>query len=271
MILTEIKNNKKSILTEGQVRKLLAEPLKQYLKEYKALNANDNDFVGDFKIYKYKIPPKLRFIEAYEIMKNSGPKLKKILGDEIVIGKEKTDDFDRITVRISGDDKHNVGEIGDYIVRNLDNNALTIVKGNEFEKIFVQTSNPDDILDSLCKTTEKTVSEIIRTNDDTSDGECPIDLSYFPNNMGINLCSVHSIKWKKLPDNELVSIKIVFKPDPLLNIKKSVDSTIDNVMDYYKRAADANFNIDENKKRVVRLTESQLKKIIGNSIRKIIR
>ena len=57
------------------------------------------------------------------------------------------------------------------------------------------------------KTTEKRVSELIET------GESPIPLEIFPNQMGINLLSVYSIKWTTRDDGQLFSITVNFIPE----------------------------------------------------------
>jgi hypothetical protein len=41
---------------------------------------------------------------------------------------------------------------------------------------------------------------------------CPIPLGFFPNQMGINLCSVESITWTQRDDGQLVSVSIQFIP-----------------------------------------------------------
>ena len=55
-------------------------------------------------------------------------------------------------------------------------------------------------------TVTKSVTELVET------GECPFPLDVFPNNMGINLCSVEAITWTRRDDNQLVSIVIHFIP-----------------------------------------------------------
>lgn len=54
----------------------------------------------------------------------------------------------------------------------------------------------------------KKVEELIDNED-----ECPIPLSVFPNNMGINLCSVDSISWQKQADGQLVNLTVNFIPE----------------------------------------------------------
>jgi hypothetical protein len=56
-------------------------------------------------------------------------------------------------------------------------------------------------------TTTKTVEEIV------NDLDCPFPLSVIPNNMGINLSSVHSVTWTKQDDGQLVYLTINFKPN----------------------------------------------------------
>lgn len=43
--------------------------------------------------------------------------------------------------------------------------------------------------------------------------ETPLPLSIIPNYMGINLCSVDSIEWKRQPDGQLIDLKINFIPN----------------------------------------------------------
>ena len=58
------------------------------------------------------------------------------------------------------------------------------------------------------KTTTKTVTELIETN------ESPLPLEVIPNNMGINLCSVDALTWTRQDDGQLVSLTIHFLPAP---------------------------------------------------------
>jgi len=44
-------------------------------------------------------------------------------------------------------------------------------------------------------------------------GDCPMPLDVMPNRMGINLCSVDSISWKRQDDGQLVHIEIAFIPN----------------------------------------------------------
>jgi hypothetical protein len=43
--------------------------------------------------------------------------------------------------------------------------------------------------------------------------DCPLPLEIIPNYMGINLCSVDSVSWKKQEDGQLVSLTIYFLPN----------------------------------------------------------
>jgi len=61
----------------------------------------------------------------------------------------------------------------------------------------------------------KTVRELIDNKE-----YCPIPLSVIPNYMGINLCSVDSISWKKQDDGQLINLSIYFIPN---NDKKSAN------------------------------------------------
>ena len=61
---------------------------------------------------------------------------------------------------------------------------------------------------------EETIT--IRRHIDTliETGESPFPLEVIPNNMGINLCSVHNIEWtKQKKDGQLVNLTINFKPN----------------------------------------------------------
>ena len=42
--------------------------------------------------------------------------------------------------------------------------------------------------------------------------ETPIPLDVFPNNMGINLCSVDAISWQKQEDGQLTNLSVHFIP-----------------------------------------------------------
>jgi hypothetical protein len=56
----------------------------------------------------------------------------------------------------------------------------------------------------------RTITDII----DNEDGpKPPIDISFFPNYMGINLCSVESMAWSRLEDGQLMQMTVYFKPD----------------------------------------------------------
>lgn len=57
------------------------------------------------------------------------------------------------------------------------------------------------------ETISRKVSDIIK-----NDEYCPIPLEVFPNNMGINLCSVEAISWQKQEDGQLVNVSIDFNP-----------------------------------------------------------
>lgn len=56
------------------------------------------------------------------------------------------------------------------------------------------------------KNYKETISDIITGKD------CPLPIEIIPNNMGINLCSVDSIEWRKQDDGQLVDLKINFIP-----------------------------------------------------------
>lgn len=56
------------------------------------------------------------------------------------------------------------------------------------------------------KTVTKSMDELVSNNDS------PIPLGLFPNQMGINLCSVGAITWTRQEDGQLVSVVIHFNP-----------------------------------------------------------
>lgn len=41
---------------------------------------------------------------------------------------------------------------------------------------------------------------------------CPLPIGVFPNNMGINLCSVGYISWTELEDGQLYNLEVSFLP-----------------------------------------------------------
>ena len=43
--------------------------------------------------------------------------------------------------------------------------------------------------------------------------KCPIPVEVFPNNMGINLCSVDAISWQKQEDGQLTNLMVHFIPN----------------------------------------------------------
>ena len=56
----------------------------------------------------------------------------------------------------------------------------------------------------------KKISELVDNKE-----ECPLPLEVIPNNMGISLCSVEAVSWKKQEDGQLVNVSIYFKPAKL--------------------------------------------------------
>lgn len=53
-----------------------------------------------------------------------------------------------------------------------------------------------------------------RTVEDILAGaKAPIPLEVIPNQMGINLCAVHSIAWQEQDDGQIVSLTIYFIPE----------------------------------------------------------
>jgi len=58
------------------------------------------------------------------------------------------------------------------------------------------------------KKTIKKVSELVKSGE-----KCPLPLKVIPNYMGINLCSVDSISWTKLDDEQLIDLTIHFIPE----------------------------------------------------------
>ena len=43
--------------------------------------------------------------------------------------------------------------------------------------------------------------------------DCPLPIETIPNYMGVNLCSVEAISWKRQDDNQLVNLTIHFTPN----------------------------------------------------------
>jgi len=56
----------------------------------------------------------------------------------------------------------------------------------------------------------RTISDIIKNEDGPKP---PMDIGYFPNVMGINLCCVEGIAWSRLEDGQLLNMTVYFKPD----------------------------------------------------------
>lgn len=56
----------------------------------------------------------------------------------------------------------------------------------------------------------RTITDIIENEDGPKP---PLDISYFPNYMGINLCSVEGMAWTELEDGQLVQMTVYFKPE----------------------------------------------------------
>lgn len=56
----------------------------------------------------------------------------------------------------------------------------------------------------------RTIEDIIKNEDGPKP---PLDISYFPNYMGINLCSVEAMAWSRLEDGQLTQMTVYFKPD----------------------------------------------------------
>lgn len=54
----------------------------------------------------------------------------------------------------------------------------------------------------------------VSNNPNLNNETCPFPLDVIPNYMGINLCSVERIDWTEQDDGQLVSINIVFLPEP---------------------------------------------------------
>ena len=44
--------------------------------------------------------------------------------------------------------------------------------------------------------------------------KCPLPLEVIPNNMGINLVGVETIRWEKQDDGQLINLTINFIPSP---------------------------------------------------------
>lgn len=58
----------------------------------------------------------------------------------------------------------------------------------------------------------KTTTEDYSVADLINNEKSPIPLEVFPNQMGINLCSVDRISWERQDDGQLVTINIKFSP-----------------------------------------------------------
>ena len=54
---------------------------------------------------------------------------------------------------------------------------------------------------------------IANQNANTDWDTCPLPLEVIPNYMGINLCSVDSIKWGRQEDGQLTYLTIYFTPN----------------------------------------------------------
>jgi hypothetical protein len=61
----------------------------------------------------------------------------------------------------------------------------------------------------ITKTTIRKVADLVKSGE-----EPPLPLSAIPNHMGINLCSVDSIAWTQQEDGQLISLTILFTPEP---------------------------------------------------------
>ena len=58
----------------------------------------------------------------------------------------------------------------------------------------------------------KGIMKIVTPQEVIDGTECPIPLSIFPNQMGINLCSVSDILWEEQKDGQLMSVSVIFNP-----------------------------------------------------------
>lgn len=67
---------------------------------------------------------------------------------------------------------------------------------------------------------------------------CPINISQFPNNMGINLCSVKDVEWVRQKDGQLVTITINFKPADELEFNPDDPESEQRHIDKVKRELD---------------------------------
>ncbi|MCK9155089.1 MAG: hypothetical protein M0P12_03135 [Paludibacteraceae bacterium] len=54
----------------------------------------------------------------------------------------------------------------------------------------------------------------IANNPDLDTAYCPLPVTVITNMMGINLCSVKRIDWRKQDDGQLVDLTIYFDPFP---------------------------------------------------------
>ena len=62
----------------------------------------------------------------------------------------------------------------------------------------------------VIKNNFRTIDDIIINEDGPKP---PIDIAYFPNNMGINLCCVEGIAWSELEDGQILNMTVYFKPN----------------------------------------------------------
>jgi len=60
----------------------------------------------------------------------------------------------------------------------------------------------------------KTKLITVSNNPNLNFEECPLNLSVFPNYMGINLCSIKSVEWVEQDDGQLKTLTVNFIPEP---------------------------------------------------------
>lgn len=78
-----------------------------------------------------------------------------------------------------------------------------------------QDNLPEEVENRMRSDRLKANGHIVMTVDEILEdkSKCPLPLEVIPNNMGINLVSVHSISWKQ-EENQLKELTIHFIPNP---------------------------------------------------------
>ncbi len=94
------------------------------------------------------------------------------------------------------------------------------------EALFKRHESLERAITHLAKAGEQDEPEVVVTENTITEilagAECPLPLEVIPNYMGINLCSVASVRWGRLPDRQLTELSIKFIPEPLNTHKEPV-------------------------------------------------